>query len=94
MKRAVTVEVAGQKFTLKTEADEAYVKSLAKLVTEKFDEVKAATRTISTQSLAILAAMNIADELLQTRRRTSELKQRVRDKSKTILELIEKSSAT
>lgn len=90
MKRSVTVDVAGLKFTLKTEADEAYVRSLARLVTEKIDEVKTSSRTVATQSLAILAAMNIADDLLKTRRKAAEFKKRVRDKSRAILEILEK----
>jgi cell division protein ZapA len=90
MKRSVTVEVAGQKLTLKTDADEAYVKSLARFVTEKIDEARAATRTVSTQSLAILAAMNVADELYQARRGAADLRRRVREKSRTILEIIER----
>ncbi len=92
MKRSVTVEVAGQKFTLKTDGDEAYVKTLARLVTEKIDEAKQSARSVSTQSLVILAAMNIADELMQARRASAELKRKVRDKGRTILELLEKEA--
>ena len=91
-KRSVTVEVAGQKLTLKTEADEAYVKSLARLVTEKIDEAKASSRSVSTQALAVLAALNLADELLQTKRGTSELKRKVREKTRTLLEMFEKEA--
>jgi cell division protein ZapA (FtsZ GTPase activity inhibitor) len=92
VKRSVTVEVAGQKFQLKTDGDEAYVKSLARYVTEKIDEAKQSARTVTTQSLVILAALNIADDLFQTRRSSSELKRRVRDKSRTILDLLDKEA--
>ncbi len=94
MKRSVTVEVAGQKLTLKTEASEAYVQSLAAFVTEKIAEVKASTRTFSTQALAILAAMNIADDLFQARLAGRELRQRVREKSERLLALLEKGRET
>ncbi len=87
MKRTVTVEVAGQKLTLRTDASEAYVQSLAAFVTEKIAEVKHSTRTFSTQALAILAALNIADDLFQ-------LRGRVREKSQRLLELLEKGTET
>lgn len=89
MKRQVTVEVAGQKFSLKTDGDEEYIQSLACFVTEKISEVKASTRTFSTHALAILAALNIADELFQSREAGAELRRRVREKSERLLALLE-----
>jgi cell division protein ZapA len=83
MLRSVTVDVMGQRFTLKTDADEAYVRSLARLVSDKIAEAKTGGRTFSTHALAIRAAMNIADDLLT-------LKRRVRDKSRKILSLLDK----
>ncbi len=94
MKRSVTVEVAGQKFTLKTEASEAYVQSLAAFVSEKIVEVKSSTRTFSTHALAILAALNIADDLFQAQKASRELRRRVREKSQRLLELLEKRTVS
>ena len=86
VKRSVTVDIAGQKFTLKTDGDEAYVKSLARFVTEKMDEAKRGTKTVSTQAVALLTAMHIADVLFQ-------LREKVKTKSRTILDLLEKETA-
>ena len=85
MKRAVTVTVAGQKLAIKTSARSKYVRELAALVTEKVDEVKAAGRPASTQATVLLAAMNLADELLQLRESHRQLKLEVRERSKRIL---------
>jgi cell division protein ZapA (FtsZ GTPase activity inhibitor) len=90
-KRSVTVEVAGQKFQLKTDADEAYVKSLAEFVSDKIGEARTAGRTFSTHALAILAALHIADDLFQTRRDVDAFRKRVRDKSHVILELLDQN---
>jgi len=84
--RSVTVDVAGQKFTLKTDAEESYVRSLAQYVSDKIEEAKTGKRTFSTHALAILAAMSIADDLFTLRRR-------VGDKSRTILALLTKGEA-
>src|SRR3990172_5628817 len=92
VKRSLTVEVAGQKFTLKTDADEVYVKSLARFVSDKIDEAKKGARLVNTQSLAILAALNIADELLSMKRNEKDFRRRVREKSRTILDLLDKEA--
>ena len=90
----MTVEVAGQKLTLRTDAGEEYLHALAAFVNDKIAEVKTSTRTFSTHALAILAALNIADELFQARDRarkeTDELKKRVREKAQRIGELLDK----
>ena len=91
MKRQVAVEVAGQKFTLKTDADEDYVRSLAKYVDKKIAEAKAGTRTINTQSVVILAALQLADELFQARARDADFRKTVKTRSQRLLEMLEKS---
>ena len=90
VKRSVTVEVAGQKLTLRTGAGEEYLHALAAFVNEKIAEVKNSTRTFSTHALAILAALNIADELFQAREQKDDLKRRVREKAQRIGELLDK----
>lgn len=90
MKRSLTVKVAGQTLTLKTDADPTYVESLARFVTEKIDEAKKSTRTIATQNLVLLTALNIADDLFQQRRDESLLRKNVQARSKRILELLDK----
>jgi cell division protein ZapA len=96
LKRSVTVEVAGQKLSLRTDADEEYVRSLAELVNAKISEVKAPSssggRTLSTHALAILAALNLADELFQAQRGHAELRRQVREKAKRLDALLDKAT--
>ncbi len=89
MKRSLTVDIAGQKLTLKTDADEAYVKSLARFVNAQIEDARKGAKIATAQSLAILAAMNIADDLFQAKRSMTDFKKRVHDKSKTMLALLE-----
>jgi len=93
VKRSVTVDIAGQKLTLKTDADEGYVKSLARFVTDKIDEAKKGSKGMATQSVAILAAMHIADDLFQTRESERGFRRLIKEKSRSILALLEKESA-
>ncbi len=92
MKKSLTVEVAGQKLTLKTDADEAYVRSLARFVSEKIQQVKRQSRQVATQTVALLAALQIADDLFQERRHAKDFRRRIRAKSQTILDLIAKEA--
>ncbi len=94
MKRSVTVSVANQRLSLKTDAKPKYIKELAAYVDDKLAEAKKSGRTVTTQSLALLAAMSIADELLQLREEHDALKRRVRERSKRILDYLDRGEAT
>jgi cell division protein ZapA (FtsZ GTPase activity inhibitor) len=61
-------------------------------VSDKIDEAKKGARLVNTQSLAILAALNIADELLTMKRNEKDFRRRVREKSRTILDLLDKEA--
>ena len=89
-KRAVVVHIAGQRYVLRSDADEAYVQSLAGYVNERINEVQRSPRPVPSQSLAVLAALNIADDLFRERQRRSVLKERVRDKSRALLAYLDK----
>lgn len=86
--RSVRVSIAGQSFSVRTDADSRYVRKLASFVDTRFDEAKQSGRAVTTQSLALLAAMSIADELHQLRESQAQLKRRVREKSETILRVL------
>ena len=90
VKRSVTVVVAGQRFRLKTDADEDYVGALVRYVSGKIEEARRDANTVSTQSLAILAALNIADDYFRSQRQEKDLRRAVREKSKSILDLLKK----
>jgi cell division protein ZapA len=94
MKRSVKVDVAGSKYSLRTDADEDYVRSLAKYVTDKLAEARSGSGAVATQSLVVLAAMQIADELFQARRQADEFRSKVRDLSVRALSLLEKEEGT
>jgi len=83
--RSVKVQVAGQTLALKTDAPASYVKELASYVSRKMDEVKRSGRVATTQSQALLAAMNIADELYQERDGGVRLRRQVRERARKIL---------
>lgn len=93
MARSVKVRIAGQDLAIRTTAGPRYVEELANLVNSRVDDAKRSGRVINTQSLALLAALNIADELLQLRAEQRDLKRQVKDKSERILRTLEQALA-
>jgi cell division protein ZapA len=70
---------------VKSDAEEAYVRSLALYLDERISEVQNASRPASSQSLAVLAALNIADELFRERRARAELRRKIKERSRALL---------
>jgi cell division protein ZapA len=88
MKQSVSVQIAGVKYALKTDEDERWVKTVAALVDERFRDIQKKARTPDTQAVAMLTALQIAEELFRERRDTSELRKRIREKSQSLLDVL------
>jgi len=87
--RLVEIKVFGQTYTVKTDAEEDYIQEVARYVNEKMGEVLKKTRSVSTMNVAILTALNIADDLLKERERKNALLREVEMKSKDLAEKID-----
>lgn len=90
VKRSVSVQVAGQRYTLKTDDDDRLVKALAAYVDTKFRDVQRASRSPDTQAVAILTALQVAEELFQTRQEAADMKKGIREKTRTLLDYLAK----
>jgi len=88
MKRSVSVQIAGVKYALKTEEDDRYVKQVAAFVDGKIRDVQKHTRTVDTQAVAVLTALQIAEELFHERRQSGDLRKKIREKSQSLLEVL------
>lgn len=62
---ATSVTIYGRTYSLLGDGDRTYLEELASLVDEKMREVADVTSTADTLKVAILAALNIADEYLK-----------------------------
>ena len=61
--REIDLEIAGQRLHVRTDEDEAYMRRLATFVEEQMREVgKGQQRGIASMTVALLAALRIADE--------------------------------
>jgi cell division protein ZapA len=87
--RPVKITLGGQKLSLRTDAKPRYIKELADYVNGKIDQARSSGKIATTQSLALLAAMTIADELFQAREDKDRLERQVRERTRRILRYLE-----
>ena len=84
----VEIKVFGQTYTVKTDAEEDHIQEVARYVNEKMEEVLKKTRSVSTLNVAILTALNIADDLLKEKEKRVALLKEIEMKSKDLAEKI------
>ena len=63
-----TVEIFGQTYNVRGEGDPNYLTELARFVDSRMREVAAKVATVDPMKIAILAALNIADEFSRHRK--------------------------
>ena len=63
------VEIFGQTYSVRAEGDSGYIHDLARFVDSRMKEVAERTATVDTTKIAILAALNITDDLYQADKR-------------------------
>lgn len=75
--KSIQVQIFDKTYTVQGDLDEDYVQHLAKRVDEKMRAIGEAAGTVDSARIAVLAALNLADELETYRRERGELRQRV-----------------
>ncbi len=85
------IEIYDQVYNVSADQDEAYLKELANFVDGKMRAVAEATHTVDSLRVAILAALNIADEYFTVRRRQEEVEGPLRKRVERCVSLVEKA---
>lgn len=84
----VKVVIFGKEYTLRGEADADYVQEVAAFVDKRMSEVAQGSPVASMARVAILAAVNIADELFREQRKRLEEKASLEDRSVQLTRLL------
>jgi len=86
----VRVNIYGQEYTVKSKAERDYIISVANYVNEKMEEVETSLRTVQTPiRVAILAAMNITDELFTCNQEKDKIVSTVEEKAGFLVDIID-----
>lgn len=88
--QTVKVEIYNQTYNIRSrDGDTDHIKQLAAFVDSRMSEIAAGTLTVDSLKLAILAALQIADELHRMRDRRDKLDQEVGERSNQCVELLD-----
>jgi len=87
-KRSIEVEIFGHRYTLKSEFPEEQVKRVAEYVDNKMKEVAEGTKSVDSLHIAILTALNIAQDYLQARGNREQLVRQIEEKTDRLEEFI------
>lgn len=71
--QSVKVEIYNQSYNIRGNGDSEYIIQLAEFVDRRMRDVAAATLTVDSLKVAILAALHIADELHQLKKRYEQM---------------------
>jgi cell division protein ZapA len=70
---AIEIEILGQKYTLKGEADKEHIKKLAGFLNTKISEVINASPRVAPIKAVILAALSISDDLFKLKEENKKI---------------------
>ena len=88
----VSISIFGQEYSVKAPADPEYIKKIGEYLDGKMREVQSGfTTTQSSTRIASLAAMNITDELFNSRQSGESEDTEVEQKITSLIELIDES---
>ena len=89
MTKSIDVEVYGQKLALRPIEDESYAHELARYVEGQMQTIAQGATATTPLKVAILAAMNIADQLFRQERRRQAGEAEVERRAEGLLQCID-----
>lgn len=90
MTKTIEVEIFGHRISLQGEGDEAYFHELAGYVDAQMRTLAQRTRTSTPTKLALLAAINIADQLFRQEQHRQFGEAELERRAQVLLETIER----
>jgi cell division protein ZapA len=88
--RVIPVEIQGQRYPIRSALDPEYVARLAMYVDDKMRAAADLTPTGDSLRLAVLAALNIADELFRCRENNQSRDSRFAERAEELERLLDK----
>jgi cell division protein ZapA len=87
----VKIEIYDQSYNVNADGNEEYLKELAAYVDGKMRSIAEATRMVDSLKVAVLAALNIADETFTLRQRQQEIDGPLRKRVEKCVAMVEKA---
>jgi len=74
-RRSVSIQLLGHEYRIRTEADPEGVERLARLVDDTMARIRERTGTVDSLDLAVMAALNLANDLLAAQAQERDLEE-------------------
>lgn len=88
-KKGTRVNIFGQEYSIRGEADDMYIAELANYIDAKMREIAANNKSMNITKIAMLAAINIAHELFRLKKEHKESEIAIYKKTVDIIDTIE-----
>lgn len=92
MKKRFDIKVIGQEFSVLSDKGDEYVSKIVQYINERAREIGDASEDVTTSDIAILVALNIAEELFRVRGEKEELYSRFEGEIEELISYIDKES--
>jgi cell division protein ZapA len=89
--RTVKINIYDQSYNVNADGNEEYLNELAAYVDGKMRFIAESTKMVDSVKVAVLAALNIADEMFATRKRQEELEGPLRERVQNCVSMVEKA---
>ena len=87
----VSVEIQGHRYPIQSALDQEYIVRLAKYVDDKMRVATESTPTADNLRVAVLTALNIADELFQLRRASTEEFSSIERRTQSLIRMLDEN---
>jgi len=87
----VKIQIYDQSYNVNADGNEEYLHELAAYVDGKMRSIAESTHMVDSLKVAVLAALNIADEMFQTRKRQQEIEGPLRQRVENCVSMVEKA---
>lgn len=91
-RKAVTVQIRGREYSIRSDQDEASLQRVARYLDQVLGLVEKRTRTVDSEELALLTALNLARDLVDLREERQALGFN-RDQLMSLIEMTESALA-
>lgn len=92
LKKRFDIKVMGREFSVLNDRGDKYVEGVVKYVNDRAEEMGNTSKDISTVNIAILVALNVADELFKLREEKEGFCSLLESKSEKLINYIEEIS--
>jgi len=87
----VKIQIYDQSYNVNADGNEEYLHDLAAYVDGKMRSIAESTHMVDSLKVAVLAALNIADETFQMRKRQQEIEAPLRQRVANCVSMVEKA---